>query len=122
MSKLANPSDFFNQVPKNFTVIWPDGSTDFYGQGQPTFSIRLASQESADVFLSLNELRIAEAYLDGSYDVEGCMLDFVSARQAIRDVHSVARRIRFWFSFLNPLLTNQHAIARHYDVAENIQL
>jgi cyclopropane-fatty-acyl-phospholipid synthase len=122
MSNRAKLENFFRSVPRSFTVEWPDGSAQEFGPNAATFHLRLASEDAYGPFLSLNELNIVEAYVRGKFDIQGRILDFISARPVIRDVHSLGRRVRFLLSFLNPLGTNQRAIARHYDAEGDLQL
>jgi len=109
-------------VPRSFGVQWPDGSSRNFGSGDPTFHLHLTSEEAYDPFLSGNELNIVEAYVAEKFDITGQILDFISARQWIRDAHTIGRKIRFLLSFLNPVATNKRAIGRHYDAEGDLQL
>jgi cyclopropane-fatty-acyl-phospholipid synthase len=122
MSEKAQLEALLSRVPGSFTVEWPDGYTQNYGSQSPTFHLRLACEDVFETFLSMNELRIAEAYVAGKFDVAGRMQDFIFARKIIRDPETVGGKLRLWLSFLRPIMTNRKAIQQHYDLEEDIQL
>ncbi len=102
--------------------LWGDRTYRF-GKGEPQVKVFVKDPHGLAALGRLDELAICEAYMDGSLDVSGDMLSFVSLRGLLRDrhpLHWVWRRIA-------PLLigraaTGRRAIAAHYDVSSEFYL
>jgi cyclopropane-fatty-acyl-phospholipid synthase len=107
----------FSQSPVPFEVIMPGGSVQRFGQGAPSFTITLRNRRGLKALRSLDERRIADAYLAGVLDIDGDMLRPFALRQSLRDLHPLTAAWRF----IQPLLfgqvhTNRRAITAHYDI------
>jgi cyclopropane-fatty-acyl-phospholipid synthase len=64
-----------------FAVSFWDGTTKQYGAGTPTFNVVLHNPAVLDRLTADGEVGICEAYMDGLYDVEGDLADFVAMVQ-----------------------------------------
>jgi cyclopropane-fatty-acyl-phospholipid synthase len=105
-----------------FAIDLPDGGSFAVGDGSPRFRVGVRSRRGLAALRSLDELSIAEAYMDGEIDVEGSMRDVIHLREAL-DNQSLW--ITLWRK-LQPLLigrakANEKWVQNHYD-ADNIQL
>jgi cyclopropane-fatty-acyl-phospholipid synthase len=100
-----------------FEVVMPDGSAQLFGCDAPTFRVTLRNRNAVRAISSIDEGRIAEAYLAGDIDLDGDMLKPFALRATMKDFHLLTEAWRF----LQPLLfgqvrTNKRAIASHYDI------
>jgi len=105
----------FAGVPIGFEIA-ADGRVDRFGDGPVCF--RAVARDAAGLAAlgSLDEGRIAEAYLSGAIDFEGDMLKLCALRDHIADRHP----LYFLWRFVQPLLVGQTAmnaaaIRSHYD-------
>jgi cyclopropane-fatty-acyl-phospholipid synthase len=101
----------------SFAMQFPDGSVRRFGDLAPRFEIVLRNATGLKAAASLNELRIAEAYLNGDIEIDGEMLLSFGLRQLFDDKAAV---ISLW-RLLEPILfgqirTNKRAISKHYNV------
>ncbi|HLL83977.1 MAG TPA: class I SAM-dependent methyltransferase [Longimicrobium sp.] len=99
-----------------FAVRMMDGSLRSFGEGPPAFTLVIRDKSAAAALASMDKLAVADAYVDGSLDVEG---DFESAFE-IRPTLSDRHPLHYAWRFLRPLLfgrTKADAafIAEHYD-------
>jgi cyclopropane-fatty-acyl-phospholipid synthase len=102
--------------------LW-GGRTYRFGEDQPAVKVLVKDRKGLEALRRLDELRICEAYMNGSLDVAGDMLAFVSLRRALRDSHPLYylwQRIAPWF--MGRFSSNRQAIAAHYDVASEFYL
>ena len=107
----------FSNVPSPFEVKMPDGAIQRFGRGQPTFRLTINNKNGVRAVASLDEGRIAGAYLSGDLDLEGDMLKPFELRGAMGDFHLWTEAWRY----IQPLLfgqvhTNKQAISSHYDI------
>jgi cyclopropane-fatty-acyl-phospholipid synthase len=107
----------FAEVTVPFEVIMPDGAVQRFGQGAPSFQVRLKNKNALRAITSVDEGRIGDAYLAGDIDIEGDMLRPFELRSSMKDLHLLTTAWRF----LQPLLfgqvrTNAKAITAHYDI------
>ena len=94
-----------------------------FGEGEPAVKVLVNDPAGLSALGRLDELRICEAYMNGSLDVAGDMLGFVSLRGALRDshpLHYLWRRIAPWF--IGRIPTDRLAIATHYDFPSEFYL
>jgi cyclopropane-fatty-acyl-phospholipid synthase len=87
-----------------------------FGKGEPAIKVIVKDRAGLAALSGLDELRICEAYMAGSLDVEGDMLGFVSLRGMLSDhhpLHMLWRRIAPLF--IGRVRTDRQAIAGHYD-------
>jgi len=107
----------FAKTDVPFEMSFPDGALRRFGQGAPSFSVRLNNKNAVRAITSLDQVKFADAYLAGDIDIDGDMLRPFELRQTMGDRHPL---MTVW-RFLQPLLlgqvrTNQAAITSHYDV------
>jgi cyclopropane-fatty-acyl-phospholipid synthase len=100
-----------------FEMYFPDGGSRRFGQGAPSFHVRLKNRNAVRAIASLDQVKFADAYLAGDIDIDGDMLRPFELRQSMGDLHPLMTAWRF----LQPLLmgqvrTNRAAITSHYDV------
>ncbi|MDJ1181905.1 class I SAM-dependent methyltransferase [Roseofilum casamattae] len=105
-----------SQVKIPFEISIFDGSSYHFGSGRPQFEIKINDRNGLLALSQLDECRLCEAYMDGSIDIIGNMLEVMSLQSAFTDshpLHHLWRRI-------TPVLTGQvftdkRSIAQHYD-------
>ena len=100
-----------------FEVVMPDGSCQLFGRGAPTFRVTLRNRNGVRAISSIDEGRIADAYLAGDIDLEGDMLKPFALRGTMKDLHLLREAWRFIQPFLfGQVRTNKRAITAHYDI------
>jgi cyclopropane-fatty-acyl-phospholipid synthase len=100
-----------------FEIAMPDGDVQPFGRGAPTFRATLRNSRALRAISSIDEGRIAAAYLAGDLDIDGDMLKPFELRNSMKDFHLLTEAWRF----IQPLLfgqvhTNRQAITAHYDI------
>ena len=100
-----------------FEMSFPDGEARRFGQGVPSFCVRLKNRNAVRAITSLDQIKFADAYLAGDIDIDGDMLRPFELRRTMGDLHPLMTAWRF----LQPLLlgqvrTNKAAIISHYDI------
>ena len=100
-----------------FEIAMPDGAVQRFGQGAPTFRVTLKNARGMHAIASIDEGRIAGAYLAGDIDIDGDMMKPFELRRTMKDFHLITEVWRY----IQPLLfgqvhTNKQAIASHYDI------
>lgn len=116
-SLLGSFAAQYSDVAVPFEVRMPDGSSQLFGRGVPAFRVTLKNRNAVRAISSIDEGRIADAFLVGDIDLEGDMLKPFELRASMKDVHLLAEAWRF----IQPLLfgqihTNKRAITAHYDI------
>jgi cyclopropane-fatty-acyl-phospholipid synthase len=112
-------------LPTAFDLVLPDGSVHRLGNGAARrFSLVLRNDRALKAFASLDQVRVAEAFFDGGFDIEGEMLEALRLRGVLGDRHPV---LMFVQRVLQPLLfgqggLNKRAISTHYDRDESFFL
>ena len=100
-----------------FEVVMPDGSAQLFGCDAPTFRVTLRNRNAVRAISSIDEGRIAEAYLAGDVDLDGDMLKPFALRATMKDFHLLTEAWRFLQRLLfGQVRTNKRAIASHYDI------
>ena len=107
----------YADIATPFDVILPDGTSQHFGKGAATFRLTLNNQNGLRAVTSLDEGRIADAYLSGDIDLDGDMLKPFELRGSMKDFHLLTEAWRY----IQPLLfgqvhTNKKAISSHYDI------
>lgn len=114
---------FTNQINTPFEIrLWSDRSYRF-GKGEPVIKVVVKDRMGLEALSRFDEVGICEAYMDGSLDVVGDMLGFVSLRAMLRDkhpMHALWRRISPLF--IGREQTDRQAIASHYDFSNEFYL
>jgi cyclopropane-fatty-acyl-phospholipid synthase len=105
-----------NGLPTAFDLILPDGTRGQLGNGARTFSLVLRTDRALRAFASLDQGRIAQAFFDGDFDIEGDMLSMLQLRRVLTDRHPMLNIRRL----IQPLLfgqtaLNKRVISTHYD-------
>ena len=100
-----------------FEMSFPDGEARRFGQGVPSFCVRLKNRNAVRAITSLDQIKFSDAYLAGDIDIDGDMLRPFELRRTMGDLHPLMTAWRF----LQPLLlgqvrTNKAAIISHYDI------
>ena len=107
----------FGQTSVPFEMYFPDGAVRCFGQGVPSFCVKLNNRNAVRAITSFDQVKFADAYLAGDIDIDGEMLRPFELRRMMGDLHPLMTAWRF----LQPLLlgqvrTNKAAITSHYDV------
>ena len=116
-SLLGKYARQFDSSPVSFKVILPDGSVQLFGKDEPRFEVTLKNAKALRAVSSMDEGRIADAYVAGDVDIDGDMLAPYALRGSMKDFHPLTTTWRF----LQPLLfgqvrTNKQAITGHYEM------
>lgn len=105
-----------DQVSVPFEIRLSGDRSYRFGKGEPAVQVIVKEQQGLAALSGLDELKICEAYMNGSLDVVGDMLGFVSLREMLNDnhpLHTLWRRIAPMF--IGREQTDRQAIASHYD-------
>jgi cyclopropane-fatty-acyl-phospholipid synthase len=107
----------YGNVSTPFEVATPDGALTRFGKGTPTFRLTIKNKNGMRAITTLDEGRIADAYLAGDLDLEGDMEKPFTLRGDMKDSHLWTEAWRY----IQPLLfgqvhTNKKAISSHYDI------
>ena len=107
----------FSDVATPFEVVMPDCALQRFGKGTPAFRLTINNQNGMRAITTLDEGRIADAYLAGDIDLEGDMEKPFALRGDMKDFHLWTEAWRY----IQPLLfgqvhTNKKAISSHYDI------
>ena len=107
----------YGNVATPFEVVTPDGALQRFGKGTPTFRLTIKNRNGMRAVTSLDEGRIADAYLAGDLDLDGDMEKPFTLRGEMKDFHLWTEAWRY----IQPLLfgqvkTNKQAISSHYDI------
>lgn len=109
-----------DQVKTPFEIRLGEDRSYRFGHGEPTLKVLVKNRDGLAALSELDEVKICEAYMDGSLDVVGDMLSFVSLRGMLRDnhpLHTLWQRITPLF--IGRVRTDRQAIASHYVSATN---
>ena len=101
----------------SFEVRLPGAEPLAFGLGKPAFTIECHDNSAMAAILSQDEGTIADAYIRGSLDLRGDMLELYKLRNALSDRHWL---FYVWSVYLHPLFRGQVScdkrwIAHHYD-------
>ena len=99
-----------------FDVTLLDGSEHRIGAGSPRFSLKITHPHGLKALTSFDEGIIANAYIDGWFDVQGDLIEMYNLRRHLQDRHL----FRWLWRFIAPLLlgqvaVNKSAISHHYE-------
>ncbi len=101
-----------------FDLVVPDGEVHRIGatDALPAFTLRLANDRAWRALGSLDETRIAEAYMRGDIDFDGDMLAALDLRRFLSDRHPLASLWRFVQPWLyGEVGANKAWVPQHYD-------
>ncbi len=94
-----------------------------FGAGEPAFKVTVKDRNGLTALSRFDELKICEAYMDGSLDFTGDMLQAASFRAVLRDRPSLAalwERMAPWV--IGRVRSDRQAIAAHYDLGNEFYL
>ncbi|MCY4153721.1 MAG: class I SAM-dependent methyltransferase [Gammaproteobacteria bacterium] len=99
-----------------FDLVLPDGSKHHIGAGAAGFRLDVADPRAIRAIATFDEGVIANAYINGWFDVQGNIIEIYDLRQHLQDRHPL---MRLWRA-LSPLLlgqvsVNRKAIGAHYE-------
>lgn len=110
---------FRDRTPVPFEVVDRDGSTQTFGvssDAAPKYTLLVRDDEGRDALLSLDQLRVALAYLRGHLDVDGDLAAALSMRRFFSDIHPAAFLGRWVPSLWHGKTEHDNrAISQHYD-------
>jgi len=114
---------FSDQIKTPLEVrLWGDRVYRF-GKGEPAIKVFIKDRVGLSALSRFDELEICEAYMNGSLDVVGDMLGFVSLRGVLNDTHPLHT---FWRRlaplFVGRVKTDRKAIASHYEFCNEFYL
>lgn len=101
----------------NFSVIFWDGEKENFGQGDPSFTLKLNQEPSWQLNNNDIILTLGEAYMDGIIDIEGSMDEVLrviaeNSLPEMKNEHTIANKI------FEPKIQKQN-IHRHYDLGND---
>ncbi|MBK1709105.1 MULTISPECIES: class I SAM-dependent methyltransferase [Marichromatium] len=120
LARLIQKRVFGDRVKIPLEIRLWGGRTYRFGDAEPAVKILVKDRQGLSALRRLDELRICEAYMNGSLDVQGDMLGFASLRPGLHDrhpVHHLWQRVAPWLA--GRITTDRHAIAAHYDFASD---
>ncbi len=99
-----------------FEIRLFDGTTHRFGADSPQFRLEITHPHGLKALASLDEGIIANAYIDGWFDVRGELIKIYDLREHLHDRHL----FQWLWRFIAPLLlgqvaVNKAAISRHYE-------
>jgi cyclopropane-fatty-acyl-phospholipid synthase len=100
-----------------------NGQCHHFGADAPAFSIKLNDENGIAALSTLEQDKIADAYLSGCIDLEGDITKVLALRELFND----KKGARFLWRFIQPMLFGQVKsdkkwIANHYDTEEDFFL
>ncbi|HBB32218.1 MAG TPA: class I SAM-dependent methyltransferase [Cyanobacteria bacterium UBA8803] len=107
---------FFDQARIPFAIeLW---NSHFYcfGKGEPLFKLIVNDIRGLAALNQLDECKLSEAYIDGSLDITGDMLQALSMRYLLTDRYLWYRLWRHVVPIiLGQIRSDRQAISQHYD-------
>lgn len=94
-----------------------------FGAGEPAFKVVVKDRQGLTALGRFDELKICQAYMDGSLDFTGDMLQAASFRAVLRDRLSwfaLWQRIAPWV--IGRVRSDRQAISAHYDIGNEFYL
>jgi cyclopropane-fatty-acyl-phospholipid synthase len=106
-------------LPPPFEVCMQDGASYSIGEeGRVAFSVRVVTDKGLAALQKLDELAIAEAYMDSDLDIEGSLLAALKLRLVLGDPHPLRYLAATYLApfFLGQVGRDKKWIRSHYDV------
>ena len=109
--------------PVGVELHLPSGERYTFGAGAPEFSIHARTARALPALRTLDLGLIADAYLDGDFDIDGNLLAMFELRPYLSDIHP----FQYLWRFVQPLVfgqvrTNARAIRAHYEIDPEFHL
>jgi cyclopropane-fatty-acyl-phospholipid synthase len=123
LARLIQKRVFGDRVRIPLEIRLWGGRTYRFGDAEPAVKILVKDRQGLRALRRLDELRICEAFMNGSLDVQGDMLGFASLRPGLHDrhpLHDLWRRLTPWL--VGRITTDRDAIAAHYDLPSDFYL
>jgi cyclopropane-fatty-acyl-phospholipid synthase len=99
--------------------LW-DGRFYRFGEGEPLFKLTVNDIKGLAALNQLDELKLSEAYIAGSLDISGDILQALSLRYLLSDRHPFHRLWRYIVPIvIGQLKSDRQAISKHYDDLDN---
>jgi len=112
----------YGQLPFSFVVHTPDSQSIPVGTQSPSFEVYIRNKTGLKALKSFNQLKIAEAYIEGHLDIQGDLIKALLFQEMLSDKNIGIKTWRRVESLLKGRKKcNPAWIAKHYD-ANNIQL
>ena len=106
----------FRNSAVSFDAILPDGSEHRIGTGPARFKLNITHPRGLRAIASFDEGVIADAYINGWFDVEGDIIEMYDLRAHLQDRHLFMSLWRFIApALLGQVRVNRSAISRHYE-------
>ncbi|HEY8211760.1 MAG TPA: class I SAM-dependent methyltransferase, partial [Myxococcaceae bacterium] len=103
---------------KPFEIVMPDHQSRVFGKGEPASRVHLVTARGVNALVSLDDLMICEAYMDGDINITGDLYDLIGYRSLLSDSR-LARYV--WSTYARTVLLGQvradkKGIGSHYDI------
>ena len=113
----------FDSSPVSFEIQPLDGPSHRFGQGELDFRVVVKTPTGGSALRSMDEGKIAEAYVSGDLDIEGNILKLCDLRKSIKDRHPIQYFWRFFQAVVfGRITTNAKVIKSHYDLDADFYL
>jgi cyclopropane-fatty-acyl-phospholipid synthase len=114
---LAKLESVFRAADLKIEVTAPTGETTKFGDGPATVTVSFKEPWAWEALISLDENKLAEAYVTGALDLEGSFTDALKIRSVLKRRQGLPLLMRF----IEPLFAgrtkaNRTAISKHYDL------
>ena len=119
--------NFFNPVKHGaFEVTYWDGTTEQYGQGDPTFKLVFHKKVPYGWIIKDQGLAFGEAYMEGAIELSGELNEIIKFANSNMDVFGQQRNGHIWAKFLShlpqlptSLRKQQEDVQYHYDLGND---
>ena len=106
----------FQGFSTGFELVLADGSHHRLGSGEPGFQLKLLHPKSFKALASFDEGIIANAYINGWFEISGDMFQLYDLRERLQDRHPLKWLWRFAApALLGQVSVNKSAIHHHYE-------
>lgn len=112
----------FKDFQVSCEIVTADGEILHIGTGAPRFRVILHSHRL--LARGLDEFALAQAFVNGEFDIEGDMMSFFEVRHQLRQRTGLMPWLLFWgqLLFLAPTRVNRSAIRHHYEFGDDFFL
>lgn len=122
IAKISKILESRHKLPFAFGIETMEGKSITIGGEEPEFKVIIKNKQGLQAIKSLNELKMAEAYIEGDLDVQGDFIKAMFLRNVVGDRNPW---IKVWRRlspiFFGRVKLNPKWISLHYDL-DNIQL
>lgn len=108
---------YASRSPTSFGVQWFDQPIRVIGQGEPRYTFTVIDHRGAKALASLDQLSVADAYLEGWLELEGDLIAALSMRKFFHNFHPVLWLRRYAIMNLHGRRKHDaNSISDHYDI------